>query len=109
MTLELHCDGQVDLSERTHPDGTDMSTTKLVEITNPDGLELRVYYPCDETAEKWRVGVVMDCHHMRNKETGRIFHTHLDIVLDWEDIELLHRYFALLMTIKRTRQPYPEP
>ncbi len=71
------------------------SSTSLLDVAE-EKVELRVGVGEAEDKED-HVSVGLYTWHVENPDTGRVFHTNLEILLNWEEVRQLHAYLGFLL------------
>ena len=86
ITLEVP--GEIKVHERGAKDERDHWTSKiLVELD--DTINLRLSF------SNGKLGLGLDAYHIKNNETGRVFHTDLDCKLEGDKLEKIRRFIDL--------------
>ena len=95
--LGFKLDGTFDVSERVG-DESPFETLSLVE--SPDVLSVEFGYSEDgDVTEEVGFFIGLSCHHVKNEETGRVFHANLRVHPDREQVKRIRNFCDYLLKL----------
>jgi hypothetical protein len=96
--LGFQLEGNFKVSERLGRP-SDHETLKLVESSDQVLVVEFGYSEDEDFTEESGFYIGLNCHHVENEETGRVFHAHLRVYPDRTQVKRIRDYCDYLLTL----------
>ena len=100
VALELIAIGKVSLSERTgEKPGLGYQTTRLLEAELDHDIRSSLMIRIDATTPDNAVTVQISTYHVKDPESGRVFHANLELHIDKRDVVRMRDFLSFLLGV----------